>query len=162
MQGYVKQVFAPDGENLLPNAPFGEPFGMKEQIKHWLKSHGRDREWLGQQLDTEVKTVHNWLSSARAIPAAKLALITRLMVDDEAAEARRKQQYDPVAQVFSLETDLATFRAYSQAAKHHQLTLEEWCISELNTAADQWFVDGKPTIHHTRCGTEESKDALGR
>jgi hypothetical protein len=123
---------------------------MKEQIKHWLKSHGRDREWLGQQLDTEVKTVHNWLSSARAIPAAKLALITRLMADDEAADARRKQQYDPVAQVFSLETDLATFRAYSQAAKHHQLTLEEWCISELNTAADQWFVDGKPTIHHTR------------
>jgi hypothetical protein len=81
------------------------------------------------------------------IPAS---LITRLMADDEAAEARRRQQYDPVAQVFSLETDLATFRAYSQAAKHHQLTLEEWCISELNTAADQWFVDGKPAIHHTR------------
>lgn len=123
---------------------------MKEQIKHWLKSHGRDREWLGQQLDTEVKTVHNWLSSARAIPAAKLALITRLMADDEAAEARRRQQYDPVAQVFSLEVDLPTFRAYSQAAKAQRLTLEEWSIAELNTAADQWFVDGQPAIHPTR------------
>lgn len=137
---------------------------MKEQIKHWLKSHGRDREWLGQQLDTEVKTVHNWLSSARAIPTAKLALITRLMADDEAAEARRKQQYDPVAQFFSLETDLATFRAYSQAAKHHQLTLEEWCISELNTAAAQWFLDGKPAMAyddtHCPCGGHKIRETM--
>lgn len=121
-----------------------------EQIKAWLKKFGHDRYWFAEKMSSHKRTIDNWLSAGQAIPAAKLALITRLMADDEAAEARRKQQYDPVAQVFSLETDLATFRAYSQAAKHHQLTLEEWCISELNSAADQWFVDGKPTIHHTR------------
>ena len=134
----------------MPIAPNGEGYDMKETIKDWLKAHGRDREWLGQQLDSEVKTVHNWLSSARPIPEAKLALIKRLMADDEAAELRRKQQLDPIAQVFSLEVDLPTFRAYSQAAKAQRLTLEEWSIAELNSAAEQWFALGKPTIHHTR------------
>jgi hypothetical protein len=121
---------------------------MKQTIKHWLKAHGRDREWLGQQLDSEVKTVHNWLSSARPIPEAKLALIKRLMADDEAAVIRRKQQLDPIAQVFSLEVDLPTFRAYSQAAKAQRLTLEEWSIAELNSAAEQWFAQGKPSPSH--------------
>jgi len=119
---------------------------MKEQIKAWLKAHNRDREWLGQQLDTEVKTVHNWLSSSRPIPEAKLALIKRLMADDEAAELRRKQQLDPIAQVFSLEVDLPTFRAYSAAAKAHHLTIEEWSIAELNLAADEWFAQGQPPL----------------
>jgi len=121
---------------------------MKDTIKDWLKAHGRDREWLGQQLDSEVKTVHNWLSSARPIPEAKLALIKRLMADDEAAALRRKQQLDPIAQVFSLEVDLPTFRAYSQAAKAQRLTLEEWSIAELNSAAEQWFALGKPSPRH--------------
>ena len=129
-------------------APNGEGYDMKETIKDWLKAHGRDREWLGQQLDSEVKTVHNWLSSARPIPEAKLALIKRLMADDEAAALRRKQQLDPIAQVFSLEVDLPTFRAYSQAAKAQRLTLEEWSIAELNSAAEQWFAQGKPSPSH--------------
>jgi len=119
---------------------------MKEQIKAWLKAHNRDREWLGQQLDTEVKTVHNWLSSSRPIPEAKLALIKRLMEDDEADALRRKQQLSPVAQVFSLEVDLPTFRAYSAAAKAQHLTLEEWSIAELNLAADEWFAQGQPPL----------------
>lgn len=111
----------------------------KDDIKAWLKAHNRTRDWLASQLFVQKKTVDNWLSSPKAIPDDKLALIARLMADDEATEARRRQQLDPVAQVFSIEVDLPTFRAYSQAAKVHHLTIEEWAIAELNAAADEWL-----------------------
>jgi hypothetical protein len=113
----------------------------KEAVKAWLKRHGRDRDWLAAQLNTAVQTIHNWLSvsSSRTIPAAKLALIERLMQDDAAAEAARKQQLDPVAQVFSVEVSLPQFRRYSQAALKAQQTLEDWAIEELDRAAEEYF-----------------------
>lgn len=112
----------------------------KDQIKAWLKKFGRDREWLAKQTFIRSKrTVDNWLSSPKEIPEDKLGIIARLMSDDEAEEARRRQQLDPVAQVFSIEVDLPTFRAYGQAAKAHHLTIEEWAIAELNAAADEWL-----------------------
>ena len=111
----------------------------KDQVKSWLKATQRDREWLGWELGVTKRAVDNWLSTSNPIPAAKLSLIKRLMADDDAAAARRKQQLDPIAQVFSLEVDLPTFRAYSAAAKAAHLTLEEWSIDELNQAAAAWF-----------------------
>jgi hypothetical protein len=124
------------------------PINHIDHIKAWLKSHGRDRFWLADQLNVHKRTADNWLSAGQSIPEAKLALIKRLMADDEAAALRRKQQLDPIAQVFSLEVDLPTFRAYSQAAKAQRLTLEEWSIAELNSAAEQWFAQGKPSPSH--------------
>jgi maltooligosyltrehalose synthase len=109
----------------------------KEQIKAWLKAHNRDRQWLADKLGKALQTINNWLSSAKPIPDTILALIAHLMADDAAAAARRKQQLDPIAQVFSLEVDLPTFRTYSQAAKAHHQTIEEWAIAELNAAAAQ-------------------------
>jgi len=120
------------------------PINHIDHIKAWLKSHGRDRFWLADQLNVHKRTADNWLSAGQIIPEAKLALIKRLMADDEADALRRKQQLSPVAQVFSLEVDLPTFRAYSAAAKAHHLTLEEWSIAELNLAADEWFAQGQP------------------
>jgi hypothetical protein len=115
-----------------------------DKIKSWLKEHGRDRYWLAERLSVNKRTVDNWLSAGQPIPEAKLTLIKRLMEDDEADALRRKQQLSPVAQVFSLEVDLPTFRAYSAAAKAQHLTIEEWCIAELNIAADEWFAQGQP------------------
>jgi len=125
-----------------------QPINHIDHIQAWLKSHGRDRFWLADHLNVHKRTADNWLSAGQSIPEAKLALIKRLMADDEAAELRRKQQLDPIAQVFSLEVDLPTFRAYSQAAKAQRLTLEEWSIAELNSAAEQWFAQGKPSPSH--------------
>jgi len=111
----------------------------KDIIKRWLKSHAKDRDWLGEKIGVNKRTVDNWLSSPKIIPPVKMALINRVIDDEEAAEARRKQQLDPIAQVFSLEVDLPTFRAYSAAAKAAHLTIEEWSIDELNQAAAAWF-----------------------
>ena len=112
---------------------------MKDKIKAWLKSYQRDRYWLGDQLDVDKKTVDNWLSSPKEIPLSKLKLIERLMADDEAAEAQRRQQLQPTAQVFSVEVDLITFRSYSRVALAELLTLEDWVIHALNQAAATHF-----------------------
>ena len=108
----------------------------KEQIKVWLKEHNRDRVWLAAQLGKALQTVNNWLSSAKPIPDNITALIRRMMQDDEAAESARRQQLMPTAQVFSLEVDLATYRAYCAASLQHGQTLEQWAIDELNAAAE--------------------------
>lgn len=112
---------------------------MKDTIKQWLKTHGLDRDWLATQIGVNKRTVDNWLSTSKEIPEIKLALIRKVMSEAEAAEAARKQQLDPVAQVFSVEVSLPQYRRYSQAALKAQRTLEDWAIEELDRAAEEYF-----------------------
>lgn len=125
---------------------------VKDKIKDWLKTHNRTREWLADQVGVSPKTVHNWLSSPQEIPVGKLRLIEHLIQADEAAEAARLQRLVPTAQVFSLEVDLPTFRAYSAASLASGLTLEQWAIEELNAAAQAALNGTKPeapdTVNH--------------
>jgi response regulator of citrate/malate metabolism len=117
---------------------------MKERIKAWLKAYNHERDWLAEKLDVKKRTVDNWLSSPQEIPSGKLTLIERLMQDDEAAESARRQKLIPTAQVFSLEVDLPTFRAYCAASLQHGQTLEQWAIDELNAAAESAMQQPKP------------------
>lgn len=110
---------------------------MKEQIKAWLKQFHHDREWLAAQLGVNKRTVDNWLSSPKDIPLGYQKHIERLMQEDEAAEALRRQKLQPQAQIFSLEVDLPTFRSYNAAALAAGCTLEQWAIHELNAAAEE-------------------------
>ena len=102
----------------------------KEDIKEWLKTIGRDRQWLAAQCgNISKRTVDNWLSSPKEIPLATLALIGRLIEDDRLAGIeRRKERDEPQSQIFSVEVDLATFRDYSRAALEAHFTVEEWVI----------------------------------
>ena len=102
----------------------------KEDIKEWLRTTGRSRQWLADQCGSVSKrTVDNWLSSPKEIPLATVALIGRLMEDDRQAELqRRKVREQPQHQLFSVEVDLPTFRDYSRAALEAQVTVEEWVI----------------------------------
>lgn len=102
----------------------------KDEIKAWLKTAGHSRSWLGEQCGGITKrTVDNWLSSPQEIPAGSLALITRLMAEDDAAEAQRlRRAAGAEAQIFSVEVDLPTFRAYNKAALDRNLTIEQWVI----------------------------------
>lgn len=54
-----------------------------EDIKKWLKTIGKNRQWLAEQTLSSKGTVNNWLSSGKPIPSAKLALIERLMNGEE-------------------------------------------------------------------------------
>jgi len=114
----------------------------KDSIKDWLKRSGKDRAWLADQLKTEVKTVNNWLSSARPIPEAKLALINRLHADDVAEEARKKQLKEPSNTIFNVEVDHARFRRYNAAAAAQRKTMEQWTIETLDEAVENISATG--------------------
>lgn len=129
---------------------------MKETIKHWLKAHGLGREWLADQIGVTKKTVDNWLSSAKEIPEIKLSLIRRVMEETAAAESARRQQLDPVAQVFSVEVSLPQFRRYSQCALQAQQTLEAWAIEELDRAAEEYFEQHPPIALHSTSSEAET------
>lgn len=61
-------------------------FDMKplsnDDIDAWLKSRGRDREWLAEQIPASVGTVYNWFSKGFSKPALKV--IELLMERDKA------------------------------------------------------------------------------
>lgn len=52
---------------------------FKNTVKEWLKSSKKDRRWLAEQCCVGKRAVDKWLSTARGIPAAKVALIKHLM-----------------------------------------------------------------------------------
>lgn len=101
----------------------------KDEIKAWLKNTQRSRGWLAAQFgDTKKKTVDNWLSSNQDIPIGVLTSIGRMMEDDRRAEDTRLREVTGDTQIFSIQVDLQTFRAYNRAAVAQRLTLEEWVI----------------------------------
>ena len=80
-----------------------------ESIKKWLKSTGKDRNWLAEKLYVSKSTVDNWLapSTPTPIPKSKAAFIHSLMEQSQTVESR-KVNYD----------DVLTFSV--------RLTPEEW------------------------------------
>ncbi len=135
---------------------------MKEEIKAWLKKTNRDRYWLAEQLGISKKAVDNWLSSPKEIPLGKQKLIERMMQEDEAAEAQRRLQLLPQSQIFSIEVDLPTFRAYSAAALAAEKTLEHWAIAELNAAAEHAAAQtpGHANITHFSASSQVNSETL--
>ena len=57
----------------------------KNDIKKWLKTIRKDREWLAKQCGLNSKqSVDNWFATTGKIPKAKLLLIQRLMAETQA------------------------------------------------------------------------------
>lgn len=57
-----------------------------KDIKDWLKTIGKNREWLAEKTLVSKRTVDNWITTNRPIPPAKLALIEKLMSGEEEIE----------------------------------------------------------------------------
>ena len=132
----------------------------KDDIKAWLKEHGNDRAWLGQQLGVTRKTVQNWLSTDRPIPTAKLRLIERL-IQDEAADAAQEKQLN---KVLLAEVDLPRFRRYAASALARKMTVEQWCIAELDAAAEKTYIalSGQPPPWLTPEDTNGSQEVQSK
>lgn len=118
---------------LLPNTYPVSP--SKSEIKAWLKRERHSRKWLGEQCGVEKRTVDNWLSSPKEIPHATLALIARLMEDDE-NQPGKNPRAPARDQYFSLEVDIEMFRSFSKAALAAGLTLEDWVIQICQDAVE--------------------------
>lgn len=51
----------------------------KEDIRQWLKSEKKDRQWLAEQCYVKKSAVDKWFEKGKDIPPAKVALIKQLM-----------------------------------------------------------------------------------
>jgi len=126
----------------------------KESIKAWLDSYpDRDRHWLAQKCEVEKKTVDNWLSSPREIPAKALLIIEGLMRADLEID-RAKAPVPPMTVV--LEVPPATFDAYNRAATERGLLIREWAVQILNESARR-DAEAKYQATHLRVAEDEPK-----
>lgn len=57
-----------------------------KEIKDWLKTIGKNREWLAEKTLVSKRFVDGWLSSGNLIPAQKLALIEKLVSGEDEIE----------------------------------------------------------------------------
>lgn len=94
------------------------------QVKDWLKAIKKDRQWLARQTGSQIKTVNNWLSSNRGIPAQATRLITRLMEQfpTDISTPDAPENY------IILSVNEATFDAWNSAAMAENKLLRQWCI----------------------------------
>ncbi|MFM2243049.1 MAG: hypothetical protein RLZ97_1904 [Verrucomicrobiota bacterium] len=130
----------------------------KESIKAWLDSFpDRDRHWLAQKCEVEKKTVDNWLSSPREIPAKALLIIEGLMRAD--LEIDRAKQPAPLA-CLVLEVPVATFDAYNRAATERGLLIREWAVQILNESARR-DAEAKYQANRLRVAEDEPKEKPG-
>ena len=96
----------------------------KEEIKSWLRTIGKDREWLGQKTFVSKRQVDNWLSSGRNIPLAKMRIIEDLMNPNN----HSGEQPSDVAGVNAIAVVFtnAEYRAIKETAESLGMTIEEF------------------------------------
>lgn len=125
---------------------------FKERIKDWLKEQGFTRDWLAARCGVEVKTVNNWLSSPRPIPAKAILILHQLM------EATAESVQTEPTNVLIVKIDDHRFDAYSAKALEEGFTLRNWVINSLDEAAELDQVASITPIYQPR-PVESSKVA---
>jgi len=88
------------------------------QIKTWLRSNGKDREWLASQLNTTKSVVDSWFSK-RGFPKDRLAAIQELMDPEDSTSLIRipftDEEFQRAQQAARLVKE-DDFQKYCQAA----------------------------------------------
>ena len=65
----------------------------KDEIKNWLKEMDRDRFWLAKKCNVSKRTVDDWISTSREIPAKALLQIQELMEKDDEVPVSNQRNY---------------------------------------------------------------------
>jgi len=116
----------------------------QDSIKQWLGDHPeRDRHWLAEQCDSDKRTVDNWLSSPRGVPAKAIIIIGNLMRADLEAE-KAKLPAPPMN--LTLEVNTEQFDRYSRAALKEGKIITEWILSVIDDAARR--DTHRPPVHY--------------
>lgn len=98
----------------------------KEDVKKWLKAIGKDRFWLAEQCGATKRTVDDWLSTGREIPAKAILAIQRLMNGEADSSPRIVLDF----------TDDEWF-IICEAMKAHKETFLEFINTALQNAAKE-------------------------
>jgi len=116
----------------------------KEEIKKWLKSIEKDRDWLAEQCFVKRSAVNSWLSTDRGIPPAKLALIKNLMEDeiidlelpDEMENLLRKKAEEAKKSIDDLISEILVQSVQEHKKKKQANGTSQEAIEKLHPALD--------------------------
>lgn len=112
------------------------------QIKAWLKSKGKDREWLAVQLNTTKSVVDSWFSS-RGFPKDRITAINLLIEDEDSSSMIRipftDEQFQRTQKAASVVN--AEFQEYCQKAiaSHVRSDLEAYILKVSETSGEYKF-----------------------
>lgn len=108
----------------------------KQEIKSWLKSIGKDRFWLAEQLLCKKRTVDAWLSSSANIPIKVSRVVSRLMAQYPATDNAPAPSLSAADNAITLTVDDATFDAWNKAATAEGKLLRQWCVDVINESLE--------------------------
>lgn len=78
----------------------------KEDVKFWLKSIGKDREWLAQKCGVSKRTVDNWISPGKPLPIKAQVDIQNLMDSGVASQRIRvnfnQREWEAILEVLKM------------------------------------------------------------
>ena len=127
----------------------------KEEIKKWLKTSRKSREWLAEQCGVSKRQVDNWLSSARPVPAKAILIIQRLMAEKAC----------PISPQVELDFTDEEWAVVSAAMTATQQTFMEFLNSAFKSAVKEFAVyalkrDGKKQAARKQSLPTETSSAI--
>lgn len=103
----------------------------KEDVKNWLKSIGKDRDWLAGECGTEKGTVNNWLSPSGPFPANAILKIHSLM---SRYQTVHPENANTELHRLVLEITEERMRGYELAASAQGMPLRQWLMGVADEA----------------------------
>lgn len=124
----------------------------KEEIKNWLKSLGKDREWLAEQCKTGKRAVDKWFEKNGTMPAKAILIIQRLMSGEGQEEGRDFQRVETITLQFS-KTEWGIICEYQKMhpGKSIQELAEEF-ILRITEELQSWVDSSQDKAHMTSHG----------
>lgn len=101
----------------------------KDAIKKWLKAQKKDRNWLAAKCLVTKSAIDKWFNKEGIIPSAKLALIKKLMGENEETYPIRKNSYPILNGVASVPVLLNS----------EQLEVITWAANELGIEVEEFI-----------------------
>lgn len=104
---------------------------LRSDLKAWLKTIGKNREWLAEQCGVKKRTVDSWFSWGTITEQTEKHL--KLLMN----QYSEKDTPSPVSEENSLtlSVDSATFDRWNTAAAQEDKLLRQWAIDTLNESS---------------------------
>ena len=112
----------------------------KEQIKSWLKTIGKDREWLAKQCGAKSKrTVEKWFETKGIVPAKAILKINELMLQTQyqsSIQPSNLPNQDNRGKM-ELRLDYDTQRRVEKEALRLRMELSAYCTMAVEWCSEQ-------------------------
>lgn len=116
----------------------------KGDVKHWLKSIGKNRHWLAEQCGTEKGTVNNWLSPSGPFPATAMLKLQALMSQYKPELSESNDTILPHRIILDISED--RMKQYEQIASEQGISLRQWLTEQADQAVKTY--QSRKESHH--------------